>query len=138
MQELILDPSDDRWLTLISRSSQANISHHPSWINLLADCYGYNPFIIAICDLNGKITAGLPMMEINSRLTGRRWVSLPFTDYCQPLFQNAESLDKLTEYVIQLFSNKSILKIELRWEFPDRSTIRPLCSSCSPYNQNWF
>ncbi len=122
---LVVDPFDSRWLTFIKSNRQANIFHHPSWLKLLAECYRYQPFILAVVNSSDEICAGLPVVEMRSPLRGQRWVSLPFTDHCIPLFKDNESLDKLTDYVVQFSSNKKIPKIELRWEFPARSTIHP-------------
>jgi hypothetical protein len=50
----------------------------------LRDTYGHRPYYFARCE--GQSLAGmLPVMEVSSRLTGRRGVSLPFTDYCAAL-----------------------------------------------------
>jgi len=83
--KLLMVPSDERWVAFVNSIPNANIFHHPAWIGLMAECYGYRPFVVALCDEKGEITAGLPLMEVNSWLTGRRWVSLPFTDHCHPL-----------------------------------------------------
>ena len=117
------DLSDERWLSCIKKSPQANLFHHPVWMNLLAECYGYRPFIITICDENGEIVAGLPIMEIISILKTRRWVSLPFTDYCKPLYRDKECLDLLAKGFIQLINKKHITRVELRWEIPLNATM---------------
>ena len=54
-----------------------------SWARVLSEAYRYRPqyFVPA----NGKFEAIIPMMEIRSLLTGKRGVSLPFTDYFAPM-----------------------------------------------------
>ena len=64
---LILNPQDNRWLDFIQSNPQASPFHHPSWINPLAHCYGYQGFILALPASPDGIRAGLPIMEINSR-----------------------------------------------------------------------
>ena len=39
----------------------------------------------------------LPLMEVDSWLTGRRGISLPFTDECEPLYPDAESFKNLLQ-----------------------------------------
>lgn len=80
----VIEPADKRWLTFISSQPHSHIFHHPYWMDLLGRTYGYRPFVMTEFDGDGRILAGLPLMEVNSPLTGRRWVSLPFTDYCSP------------------------------------------------------
>jgi CelD/BcsL family acetyltransferase involved in cellulose biosynthesis len=115
---LTLDPTDKRWIDFAATKPQATIFHHPAWINVLAECYGYHPFVIAVRDTSGKIVAGLPVMEVASILTGRRWVALPFTDYCIPLYDNENSLDYLTSALVSVQQGSSAPKIEIRWELP--------------------
>jgi len=120
----ILDHQDERWFDYIKKHPQANPFHHPAWITLLSECYGYRPFIIVILTNEGKVSAGLPILEVRSMVTGRRWVSLPFTDYCAPLFDDLESLNQLTNNLAVLYQTGRIPRIEVRWELPPHDAIR--------------
>jgi hypothetical protein len=60
----------------------------------------------------------MPIMAINSLLTGQRWISLPFTDHCAPLYRDNESLDRLIRGLFQLYQAGRTPKIEIRWELP--------------------
>lgn len=84
MKTRLIDPiADPEWLDFIENSSSAEVFHHPRWLELLRDQYGYE--VEACCAGNGHgIEAGLPIARIKSRLTGRRLVSLPFSDVCAP------------------------------------------------------
>lgn len=119
-----LNPLDMRWLEYIQSKPEATIFHHPSWLKVLAESYGYHPFVIAVSDSTGQITAGLPAIEIRSRLKGRRWVSLPFTDYCAPLYNNPESLSQLTNDLAVLYQTGSVPTIQVRWELPPHAAIQ--------------
>ena len=125
----ILSPSDERWLAFLAINSQANIFHHPAWSQLLADCYGFKPFIIASCDRNAGITAGLPVMEIKSWLTGNRWVSLPFTDHCLPLSINTSGLNYLVNGLLNQAVAQGFSKVELRGTVP----THPALQQFAPY-----
>jgi CelD/BcsL family acetyltransferase involved in cellulose biosynthesis len=80
----LIDPIADReWLEFVERSPSAEVFHHPRWLELLREQYGYE--LSACCVGNGNgIEAGIPIARIESRLTGRRLVSLPFSDFCSP------------------------------------------------------
>lgn len=119
-----LSPTDDDWLALASNSPQANIFHHPAWLKVLAACYGYRPFILAIRDTNGAVAAGLPMMDVSSPITGRRWVSLPFTDYCQPLYRDAAALELLTRQIVARYLDGQTPRVEIRWELPAHASLQ--------------
>lgn len=63
--------------------------HSKAWVRVLRDTYGHRPFYV--CRLvDGRLQAILPVMEVTSPWTGRRGVSLPFTDAC-PLLESDES-----------------------------------------------
>ena len=119
-----LSPTDERWIEFVASKPQATIFHHPAWLKSLAECYGFRPFVIAVCNTGGQVLAGLPVMEVRSRLTGRRWVSLPFTDYCPPLYDDPDALSQLTHDLVCLYETGSVPKIEIRWELPACLGIR--------------
>jgi len=80
----LIDPiADPEWLAFVDGSPDSEVFHHPRWLELLRAQYGYQ--IQACCLANGNgIEAGIPIARIESRLTGRRLVSLPFSDTCAP------------------------------------------------------
>ena len=86
----ILNPFiDQRWSVFISNHHNANIFHHPNWHSVLKKQYNFNTFIVAAINEEDKITAGVPFCEVKS-LTGKTsWLSLPFSDHCQPLVESA-------------------------------------------------
>jgi CelD/BcsL family acetyltransferase involved in cellulose biosynthesis len=71
-----IEAADQRWLDYVESRPDALPFHHPAWMAVLAETYGYRPFVLGLAD-----GGGLPMMQVR----GRRWISLPFTDYCPPL-----------------------------------------------------
>jgi CelD/BcsL family acetyltransferase involved in cellulose biosynthesis len=81
-----LDPVGDRaWRDLVRRSADATIFHQPEWLELLRATYGYALTACVVPGADGRPTAGLPVAEVASRLTGRRLVAVPFSDLCPPL-----------------------------------------------------
>jgi len=86
MQAETLDPiRDPRWLRFLVRHPDASIFHHPDWLALLKSQYGYKLSAWCIVDHSGAVLAGLPVARIDSWLTGRHLVTLPFSDRCAPL-----------------------------------------------------
>src|SRR5205814_7398409 len=75
------------WDELVLTLPGASFFHSASWAVVLRDTYGHRPHYV--CAMNGeRLVATLPVMEVNSPLTGRRGVSLPFTDECLCLSDN--------------------------------------------------
>ena len=82
---IVLDANDLRWTAFVEHSSAATAFHHPRWSALLAATYGFRASALAEPAPDGSLVAGLPVIEVPTPLRGRRWVTLPFTDTCQPL-----------------------------------------------------
>lgn len=112
-----ISPTDERWGSYIDSKVEASIFHHPAWINLLAESYNYRPFIAVCLDESEKIKAAIPFVEIKSPLTGKRWVSLSFSDHCAPLYDDQEFLDQLVDELMHMFSTGKAPRIELRWDY---------------------
>ncbi len=101
------------WDDLLLSSNQASFFHTAGWARVLSESYGYNPLYFSKIN-DGRISGLIPVMEIKSFLTGRRGVSLPFTDFCQPLSESTESFNSVMDAVIQ-YGRKARWKVfELR------------------------
>jgi hypothetical protein len=81
---------DPGWDAKLRSNSSSSFFHSAAWAKVLHSTYAYAPVYFILSE-SGRIRALLPLMEVNSWLTGRRGVSLPFTDDCQPLCFGAAS-----------------------------------------------
>jgi hypothetical protein len=68
--------------------------HSAAWARVLCESYGYLPKYFSIFD-GDRLNAFLPVLEVKSFITGKRGVSLPFTDLCEPLASNPEQFEAL-------------------------------------------
>jgi hypothetical protein len=91
-----IDPlSDSRWDVLISTHPQASVFHSTKWLRALQTAYGYQPVVITTCSHGTALTNGFVFCRVKSWLSGRRLVSLPFSDHCEPLASNLAEIDDL-------------------------------------------
>jgi CelD/BcsL family acetyltransferase involved in cellulose biosynthesis len=111
-QVLALD--DDRWLRFVQSTEGALLSHHPRWASMLAECYGYGTFVLALTDDAGNIVGGLPFADVKVPLLGRKWVSLPFTDYVQPLMASSDLGPLLIAELDSLRRSERVDRVEIR------------------------
>ncbi|MGH7952850.1 MAG: lipid II:glycine glycyltransferase FemX [Limisphaerales bacterium] len=106
-----LEHSD--WDSLILERPDFSFFHSSAWANVLTETYGYTPTYF-IARKSGALHSLLPIMEVASRLTGRRGISLPFTDDCEPLCPDTTSFKKLFQNAIEFGKGRDWKFIEFR------------------------
>ena len=75
---------DPRWQALVDSHPYASVFHETAWLKSLRSAYGYEPAVISTCPPSLPLTNGFVFCRVTSWLTGRRYVSLPFSDHCDP------------------------------------------------------
>src|SRR2546427_1463541 len=110
-----IDPrSDPRWQAFLENHPHASIFHTSAWLEALRRTYGYETVVYA-SNVSGRgLVNGIPFCQIRSRLTGRRLVSLPFSDHCQPLVDNPEEVHELLAAVKDDARKNSCKYFEIR------------------------
>jgi hypothetical protein len=110
----ILNPLEiSDWDSQILALPGHSFFHSAAWARVLHESYGYRPLYFSLME-GGHMRALLPMMEVNSFLTGRRGVSLPFTDFCDPLAETEEDLREMWSAVKAAGQEKGWKTAELR------------------------
>lgn len=88
-----IDPlSDERWRDLVQRDVRASAFHTTEWLDALRRTYGFAPVAYAADPARGDLRGAVVFCGVASWLTGRRLVSLPFSDHCEPLVEDAGQL----------------------------------------------
>lgn len=91
----LLDPQETAdWDAKIAALPEAGIFHSSAWSRVLRDAYGYRVTNFCLPAGTGW-RATLPVVVMNSWLTGRREVSLPFADAVEPLAPDAATFQSL-------------------------------------------
>jgi CelD/BcsL family acetyltransferase involved in cellulose biosynthesis len=108
-----LDLDDARWRDFVEGAPGALPFHRPSWPLFLAECYGFPAFALALAHDDGRIDAGVPVLEVHRPFAGRRWVCLPFTDVCQPLGGD-DSIARLVTAANAERSRTGVKELEVR------------------------
>jgi len=95
------------WDALVTSHPDFSFFHSMAWAKVLVETYGYAPNYFVTRGIN-NLRSLLPLMEVDSWLTGRRGIALPFTDGCEPLcpdsnlfktfFQNAIECGKKRDW----------------------------------------
>jgi CelD/BcsL family acetyltransferase involved in cellulose biosynthesis len=115
---LVLAPEDERWLEFVLGHPEALPFHHPSWARVLSESYDYPCFVLAVTDEEGRINAGMPVMEIRKPFGSPRWVSLPFTDRCPPLATGQAITARLVALADRERSQVNFVRLEVHADLP--------------------
>ncbi len=108
-----LDPlSDPRWPEFVLRHPQSTIFHTKDWLAALHRTYDYQPIVFADSD-GTELDNAIVFCKIKSPLTGRRLVSLPFSDHCQPLADH-DSIRTIVENLQSHGISQDLKYIEFR------------------------
>ena len=111
--EIINPIHNSRWDDLVSSNQDCTFFHSSAWAKVLYESYQYSPLYFTLLE-NGNLVALLPVMEVRSILTGCRGVSLPFTDYCEPILSEELELQDLIDHVLKYASRRGWRSVELR------------------------
>jgi hypothetical protein len=110
-----IDPLQDRrWGELLLRHPAATVFHLPEWLEALRRTYGYQPIVFTTSAPHQELTEGFAMCRVNSWLTGRRLVSLPFSDHCEPLVSNTKEFQRLLSELKQEIARGTHRYVEFR------------------------
>jgi lipid II:glycine glycyltransferase (peptidoglycan interpeptide bridge formation enzyme) len=113
---------DPRWKAFVESHPQASVFHSTNWLKALQSTYGYEPSVVTTSSPGARLTNGLVFCSVKSWLTGRRLVSLPFSDHCEPLVNNSVELDDL------LLHTKRYVEAG-KWKYIE---IRPIACQLGP------
>jgi hypothetical protein len=98
-----------RWDDLLLETNDYSFFHSSGWAKVLSESYQYSPTYFTLFGSNNLLVL-IPVMEVRSYLTGRRGVSLPFTDYCEPIMNEEKQFQDVMNHIINYGK-------ESRWKF---------------------
>jgi hypothetical protein len=106
--------TDERWPALLERHPHASVFHTRGWLRALQQTYGYKPVVFTTSAPSEELQDGIVCCRVESWLSGRRLVSLPFSDHCEPLADSAEAATELLSGLRQSSEMEAGRLIELR------------------------
>jgi len=105
---------DVRWDDFVNRHPRSSVFHTSQWLEALRRTYGYQPIAVGTCGPDNQITNAYVFCVIKSWLTGHRWVSLPFSDHCEPLTDDPDCEDHILSTVENSLREQSLRYFETR------------------------
>src|SRR6266567_1385351 len=84
---------DPRWVELVDRHPRSSVFHTVAWLEALTRTYGFQPIAYTTSPPGCSLGNGLVLCRVESWITGGRLISLPFSDHCEPLLNDAKAED---------------------------------------------
>lgn len=88
--------------------------HTVAWLQTLRHTYGYEPVALTTSPATAELENGLVFCGVKSWLTGRRLISLPFSDHCEPLCDLPEDLNFMLRYLQTTLGHERWRYLEIR------------------------
>lgn len=107
---------DPRWDILVEQHPRASLFHSSAWLRALERAYGYEPVAYTTSACGEELSNAIVFCRVESWLTGRRLVSLPFSDHTEPLVDTTQDRVLLSATLAHEMERK-------RWDYLE---IRPL------------
>lgn len=101
------------WDGYVNSHPSATMYHTSAWCRIVAETGRYTPMCLAHTE-GGRVRGVLPIMEVRSRLTGNRIGSLPFSDSCCALADDAATADGLIAAARALVDERGVSFYEMR------------------------
>src|SRR5436190_17029412 len=101
------------WDNMVLAHRDAAFFHSASWARVLHDTYGHAPHYFCAAN-DERLSAVLPVMEVNSPFTGRRGVGILFTDECLFLSDGSVTAEEACQDVLSFGRIRKWKYVEFR------------------------
>ena len=110
-----LDPiADRRWDAFVTGQRLATVFHTVGWLDAIRRTYGYQPVVYTTAAPDATLTNGILLCRVESWITGKRLVGVPFADHCDPLVADARERSRLFGELERLVHRDGWRYIEFR------------------------
>ncbi len=105
---------DPRWAEFVDGHRHSSAFHTVAWLKALQRTYGYEPIALTTSPPGAVLENGLVLSSVSSWITGRRLVSLPFSDHCEPLAKDATDEAVFAAELRETLRRDKLRYVELR------------------------
>jgi hypothetical protein len=110
----LVDPvSDSTWDRIAASHPDSGIFHSSAWARVLCNTYHHKASYLHI-SRESRTVALLPVVEVASSFTGRRGISLPFSDFCHGLVFEEDAQSFVVNELLRLARSEEWKFFELR------------------------
>jgi hypothetical protein len=121
----VLEKSEEQeWLAYLTSHPKAKIYHHPAWLALMNQQYGFQCHILVSRE-NKSIVAGIPFAIVPGLFGGKSIIAMPFSDDVEILYENENKKLELGQELLALAKKENISEVCIRSQVSD-STYTPV------------
>lgn len=114
-----MDPLQDvRWATFVDGNLRSSVFHSLPWLEALNRTYGFEPVVFTTSPPGAPLENGFVSCFVRSWITGRRLISLPFSDHCEPLVDSATDNRTVTNALAGTLRRENLRYVEVRARLP--------------------
>ena len=117
---------DSRWESFLQRHPRSSVFHSVEWLEALRQTYGYEPIALTTSSPEDELQNAVVLCHVNSWFTGRRLVSLPFSDHCDLLTDAQDDLVAILSSLEEQLYRDMLQYVEIRpISQPDPAILAP-------------
>ena len=138
---VLLKPEDmPQWDEFVKKHPLGWLCHLSSWKDVLEKSFPHiGGHFLTIWDTElCKITAGIPIYTVKSRLTGNRLVSVPFSSLCDPLISSTEEMMMLFPCILDIYRKEKISHTDIRSSFLNFNNLHSEFNVSSKYTHHYL
>jgi len=106
--------TDHRWDAFLHAHPRASVFHSKPWLHALSKTYGYDSIAVTNSPATAQIRNAIVACRVESWFTGRRLVSLPFSDHAATLVDDPDDLQDLFSGLEETLHRNKLRYIEIR------------------------
>jgi len=106
--------TDPRWADFVEKHPRSSVFHTKPWMEALQRTYGYELIALTTSRPDERLCNAMVFCEVRSVFTGRRLVSLPFSDHCEPLSGGPKELSELLSALDGRLRRDHLRYVEIR------------------------
>ena len=108
-------PLDDiRWRDFVVSHPLSSVFHTTAWLESLRRTFQYEPIAFTTSAPGSKLDNAIVFCRVDSWITGRRLVSLPFSDHCDPLVDDGSDGDIILSSLQRELAENRLRYAEIR------------------------
>lgn len=104
---------EEKWDNYVIKSDKATFYHQIGWKKVVEKTYGHKPYYL-IAEEGGNVKGIFPLFLINSKIFGRKFVSVPFAPYGGVCAENSKVETLLIDKAKLIAKEKNVDYLEMR------------------------